>query len=61
QAAYAHAVGVQLGGENHYGGERRAKPLLAAGAATVTPEAVERMLAFTRRLALLWLLLAIIR
>ena len=58
QAAYAHAVGVQLGGANRYGGELRSKPLLAAGAGPVTAAAVERMLALSRRLALLWLLLA---
>jgi len=56
QAAYAHAAGVQLGGINHYGGQRRTKPLLAAGQPLPTTASVERMLELTRRLELLWLL-----
>jgi adenosylcobinamide-phosphate synthase len=56
QAAYAHLVGVQLGGANHYGGRRRDKPLLAAGRPAPDRAAVERMLALSRRLELLWLL-----
>ncbi|MEX1317457.1 MAG: cobalamin biosynthesis protein, partial [Synechococcaceae cyanobacterium] len=56
QAAYAHLVGVQLGGTNHYGGERRSKPLLAKGRPAPDREAVERMLALNRRLPWLWLL-----
>ena len=58
QAAYAQAVGVQLGGANHYGGETRRKPLLAAGAAAVSTAAVGRILQLSGRLELLWLLLA---
>jgi adenosylcobinamide-phosphate synthase len=57
QAAYAHAVGVQLGGLNHYGGRSRAKPLLAAGQAEPDVPAVRLMLALSRRLELLWILL----
>ncbi|MCP9926407.1 CobD/CbiB family cobalamin biosynthesis protein [Cyanobium sp. CH-040] len=56
QAAYAHLVGVQLGGVNHYGGIQRIKPLLAAGQPQPDREAVQRMLALNRRLVLLWLL-----
>ena len=56
QAAYAHAAGVQLGGINHYGAQRRANPLLAAGQPLPTAGSVERMLELTRRLELLWLL-----
>ena len=56
QAAYAHAVGVQLGGLNRYQGEERAKPLLNAGAPAVSMAATEAMLNSTRRVALLWLL-----
>ena len=55
QAAYAHAVGVQLGGLNRYGGEQRAKPLLAAGSPPPDAAAVRRMLQLTRRLQLMWL------
>ena len=56
QAAYAHAVGVQLGGVNHYQGEERTKPLLNAGAPAVSMAATEAMLKATQRVALLWLL-----
>ncbi|MFO8236829.1 MAG: adenosylcobinamide-phosphate synthase CbiB [Prochlorococcaceae cyanobacterium] len=58
QAAYAQLVGVQLGGLNHYGGQPRPKPLLAAGGPPPDRAAVERMLALSRRLELLWLLAA---
>ena len=57
QAAYAHAVGVQLGGVNRYGGEQRAKPLLAAGSPLPDAAAVRRMLQLSRQLQLLWLVL----
>ncbi|TVS07189.1 MAG: cobalamin biosynthesis protein CobD [Cyanobium sp. PLM2.Bin73] len=58
QAAYAQLVGVQLGGLNHYGGQPRPKPLLAAGRPAPDRAAVERMLSLNRRLQLLWLLAA---
>ena len=58
QAAYAHAVGVQLGGLNRYGGVARAKPLLAAGAPPPDAVAVRRMLVLSRWVQLAWLLLA---
>ena len=57
QAAYAHAVGVQLGGVNRYGGEQRVKPLLAAGSPLPDAAAVRRMLQLSRQLQLLWLVL----
>jgi adenosylcobinamide-phosphate synthase len=56
QAAYAHCTGVQLGGLNRYGDQLKAKPLLAAGQPLPTAARVERMLALTGRLELLWLL-----
>ncbi len=56
QAAYALVVGCRLGGLNHYGGEPRPKPILAAGAPPPDRAAVERMLGLSRRLQLLWLL-----
>ena len=59
QAAYAHAVGVQLGGLNHYAGEPRPKPLLAAGKPPADAAAVERMLRLSTRLQVLWLVLAL--
>ena len=59
QAAYAHAVGVQLGGLNHYAGAPRPKPLLAAGQPPADAAAVERMLRLSTRLQLLWLVVAL--
>jgi adenosylcobinamide-phosphate synthase len=58
QAAYAHAAGVQLGGRNRYAEGWKDKPLLAAGQPPADAAAVERILALSRRLSLLWLLLA---
>ncbi len=58
QAAYALVVGCRLGGLNHYGGEPRPKPILAAGSSPPDRAAVERMLALSRRLQGLWLLAA---
>jgi adenosylcobinamide-phosphate synthase len=59
QAAYAHALGVQLGGANRYGGEWRQKPLLAAGQPPPDRSAVLRILALSRRLEALWLAAAL--
>ena len=47
---------MQLGGLNRYGDQLKAKPLLAAGQPLPTAARVERMLALTDRLELLWLL-----
>ena len=58
EAAYAHAVGVQLGGANYYGGELRQKPLLNAGGGPVTGASVHRMLGLSQRTAFAWLALA---
>jgi adenosylcobinamide-phosphate synthase len=58
QAAYAHAVGVQLGGLNRYGPQLRAKPLLAAGQPPASAASVARMLQLSRQLEALWLLVA---
>jgi adenosylcobinamide-phosphate synthase len=55
QAAYALAAGVRLGGVNHYGGIRKAKPLLATDGANADRAGVERILALSRRLQLCWL------
>ena len=57
-AAYAHAVGVQLGGRNRYGQQEREKPLLGAGHPDPQPASVLAMVRLTRRGLLLWLLLA---
>jgi adenosylcobinamide-phosphate synthase len=55
QAAYAHAVGVQLGGANCYGGQWRQKPLLAQGQPPPDRAAILKILAISRRLEALWL------
>jgi adenosylcobinamide-phosphate synthase len=55
QAAYAHAVGVRLGGVNRYGGVERAKPILAAQGREPRRQDVERFLALSQRLEVLWL------
>jgi adenosylcobinamide-phosphate synthase len=57
QAAYALTTNVRLGGINHYGGEARAKPLLAADQPPADRSAVERILGLNRKLLRLWLLL----
>ena len=58
QAIYAHGLGVQLGGLNHYQGQPRPKPLLAVACPPADADAVQRMLQLSGRLALLWLLAA---
>jgi len=55
QAAYALAAGVRLGGVNHYGGEAKSKPVLAADCPVADRAAVERILGLSIRLELCWL------
>ena len=59
QAAYAHALGVQLGGANRYGGQWRQKPLLAQGQPPPDRAAILKILALSRRLEALWLAVAL--
>jgi adenosylcobinamide-phosphate synthase len=59
QAAYAHAVVVQLGGANRYGGQWRQKPLLAQGQPPADRRAILTILALSRRLEALWLAAAL--
>lgn len=58
QAAFAHGVGVQLGGTNRYGDELRHKPILAPHNPSVDQAEVITMLDLTLRLEMLWLLLS---
>ena len=60
QAIYAQCLGIQLGGVNRYADKTTSKPLLAAGARLPEPKDVERLLALSRRLEGLWLLLALL-
>jgi adenosylcobinamide-phosphate synthase len=59
QAAFAHAIGVRLGGANTYADGVRSKPILAAWGRPPDRQGVERILALTDRLELLWLLVAL--
>jgi len=56
EAIYAHCAGVRLGGVNRYGDRWVSKPLLAAAQPTPNREGVKRILHFSRRLELAWLL-----
>jgi len=55
QAAYAHAVGICLGGLNHYRGEARSKPLLNPQGRPADAEGVAAILTLTGRISLAWL------
>ncbi|ASC72770.1 Cobalamin biosynthesis protein CobD [Halomicronema hongdechloris C2206] len=57
ECAYAAALGVQLGGENRYGGRPTSKPLLADPLCPITPASIEQALHLTRHGLWLWLLL----
>ncbi|MEB3304464.1 MAG: adenosylcobinamide-phosphate synthase CbiB [Cyanobacteriota bacterium] len=59
QAAYAHAVGVQLGGWNRYADGWRLKPLLGQGFPCPDGAAVQRMLQLTLELELGWMGIAL--
>ncbi len=60
QAAYALAAGVRLGGVNHYGGEAKSKPVLAADCPAADRAAVERILGLSNRLEVCWLVMALL-
>ena len=48
ECAYAAALGVQLGGENSYGGKQKFKPLLADAERSITAEVVREAYQITR-------------
>jgi len=58
QAAYANAVGVQLGGRNRYPDGWREKPMLGVGFQAPDQATVERMLALSLGLEGTWVLIA---
>ena len=58
EAIYAHCAGVQLGGRNRYGNRWVDKPLLGTGQPNVDPKAVNKILELSKRLELLWILIA---
>ena len=58
EAAYAHQLGIRLGGDNYYGGMLRAKPLLNASGKAVSAANVRQILGLNRRICLLWLLIS---
>jgi adenosylcobinamide-phosphate synthase len=55
QAAYAHALGLRLGGLNRYGGIEKGKPLLNEGGRAADQQGVQAILDASQRSALLWL------
>ncbi|MCP9807921.1 cobalamin biosynthesis protein CobD [Cyanobium sp. HWJ4-Hawea] len=58
QAAYAHGLGVQLGGVNSYRGATVLKPLLAPANAPANRATIAKILRINGRLQLIWLALA---
>lgn len=59
EAAYAAALGVQLGGVNVYRGVVKAKPYLGEARHPITPDQISQALTLTRRAVLLWLLVGL--
>ena len=55
ECAYAAALGVQLGGENHYRGQVKLKPLLGEPTRPIDPAVIRSALALTRSVFLGWL------
>ena len=55
EAIYAHCIGIQLGGENHYGERRVQKPVLAADQPAANSLLVRGVLKASDRLEILWL------
>lgn len=57
ECAYAVVLGVQMGGENYYQGERKFKPLLGEPEHPITIDKIYQALNLTRWLSLAWVLL----
>jgi adenosylcobinamide-phosphate synthase len=59
-AAFAAALGVRLGGENSYRGERKIKPFLGDALYPLTQEKAKQALKLLDRLQILWLVIGFI-
>jgi adenosylcobinamide-phosphate synthase len=59
-AAFAAVLGVRLGGENSYGGEKKIKPFLGDPLDPLTQETAEQALKLLDRLQILWLVLGFV-
>jgi adenosylcobinamide-phosphate synthase len=56
ECIYAAILGVQLGGDNYYQGERRSKPLLGDPGQEIAVGMIDRSLNLTQKVVWLWLL-----
>ena len=59
-AAFAAVLGVRLGGDNSYGGEKKIKPFLGDPLNPLTQETAEQALKLLDRLQILWLVLGFV-
>ncbi len=59
EAAYAHALGVQLGGVNRYQGIPTCKPLLGQPQRPLDPEIIEASVNLLRRVMGIWILVGL--
>jgi adenosylcobinamide-phosphate synthase len=59
-AAFAAALGVRLGGENSYHGEKKIKPFLGNALYPLTQETAEQTLQLLDRLQILWVVIGFV-
>ncbi len=59
-AAFAAALGVRLGGENSYRGEKKIKPFLGDALYPLTQETAQQTLKLLDRLQILWLVIGFV-
>ncbi|KZR65019.1 adenosylcobinamide-phosphate synthase CbiB [Prochlorococcus sp. MIT 1306] len=60
EAIYAHCAGVRMGGRNRYGNRWVDKPLLAIDQPPADQNALQRILALTSWLELVWIMIALV-
>jgi adenosylcobinamide-phosphate synthase len=60
ECIFAAILGVQMGGDNHYQGQIKSKPLLGDDIYPITPAKIHQALGLTRTCCLLWLSLGIV-